>query len=398
MKYDFDTVHERRGTNCVKYENDRTVCDSALFPMWVADMDFQVLPEIREALKNRAEHGIFGYGHVSDAYRQAVAGWMQRRHHFEVKPEWIVVTAGVVTAIGQAVLTFTQPDDAILVLKPVYYPFDRQVLDNGRRLVVSELQLQDGHYEIDFEDLEKQLRDNDVKMIILSNPHNPVGRVFTRDELQKIGDLAKKYGVLVISDEIHMDFVYPGHEHVAFTEVDPSFKDFTIVATAASKTFNLAALATSNIIIPSDELREAYAATIKAHGSGASNIFGWDATQAAYTYGDAWVDELLEYLQGNIAYMKEYLAENIPEAKMIEPEGLYLVWVDFRGLGMDEKELEDFMLHKAHLYLDEGYIFGQGGEGFERFNLALPRCELKRALEQLGNAVKDWRAEKAAGV
>lgn len=386
--YDFDKVIERKGTNSVKYDGEK-MQDSHMIPMWVADMDFETLPEVKEALVKRASHGIFGYATPTESYYQSVINWMKTRHHFDIQKEWIVTTSGVVGALKLAVRAYTQKGDAIMVMKPVYYPFDASIHLNERKVVECPLVFQDDHYECDFEVFEKQIVDHDVKMFILCNPHNPIGKVWTRDELYQIGKICQKHHVYVVSDEIHMDFIYAGNEHVPFYNVDPSFGEFSIICTAPSKTFNLAALQTSNIIIKNEDLREKFQKEKNASGMSDPNIFGLEACEAAYTYGAQWVDELVDYLSGNIAYMKEFFAERLPEIKVIDPQGLYLVWVDMRSLGMNKDELETFMLEKAHLWLDEGYIFGTGGEGFERFNVACPRSTLKQALEQLEKAIKE---------
>ncbi|MFR7592458.1 MAG: MalY/PatB family protein [Longibaculum sp.] len=385
--YNFDKVIERRHTNSVKYDGEK-MKDSLMIPMWVADMDFETLPEVKEALLKRAEHGIFGYAGVSDNYCQAVINWMETRHHFHIQKEWIVPTPGVVTALKLAVRVLTQPEDHIMIMKPVYYPFDISINVNGRQVVECPLVLENNQYTCDFDLFEKTIVENDVKMFILCNPHNPIGKVWTKDELYQMGMICKKHHVYVVSDEIHMDFVYQGHVHVPFYNVDESFKDFTIICTAPSKTFNLAALQTSNIIIADEKMREAFIKEKDASGVNNPNIFGLDACEAAYTYGAKWVDELIEYLSGNIDYMIQFFEERLPEIKVIQPEGLYLVWVDMRSLNMSHEELEAFMLNQAHLWLDEGYIFGTGGEGFERFNVACPREILKNALEQLEKAIR----------
>lgn len=386
--YDFDKVVNRRQTNSIKYDREKAQ-DPKIIPMWVADMDFETLPEVKEALVKRAQHGIFGYAAPTESYYQSVINWMKNRHQFDIQKEWIVPTPGIVTALKLAVRAYTQPQDCIMIMKPVYYPFDASINLNGRTVVECPLTFDGQQYLCDFELFEKQIVENNVKMFILCNPHNPIGRVWTRDELYQIGMICQKHHVYVVSDEIHMDFIYGNHQHVAFYNVDESFKDFTIICTAPSKTFNLAALQTSNIVIANEEMRKIFVDEKNASGISDPNIFGMDACEAAYTYGAKWVDELLVYLQGNIDYMKDFFAEHLPDIQVIDSQGLYLVWVDMRCLGMNNEELEEFMLKKAHLWLDEGYIFGTGGDGFERFNVACPRSVLKQALEQLEKAIKE---------
>lgn len=386
--YDFDKVIERKGTNSIKYDREKAQ-DPHIIPMWVADMDFETLPEVKEALVKRAQHGVFGYAAPTSDYYQAVINWMSSRHHLNINQEWIVTTSGVVGALKLAVRTLTEDNDHIMIMKPVYYPFDKSIEVNHRQIVECPLVFKDDHYECDFDVFEKQIVNHDVKMFILCNPHNPIGKVWTQDELYQIGKICQKHHVYVVSDEIHMDFVYPGHQHVSFYNVDPSFSEFSIICTAPSKTFNLAALQTSNIIIKNEQIRERFKKEKEKAGMNDPNIFGLDACQAAYTYGAKWVDELLVYLADNIQYMQDFFKERLPEIKVIAPEGLYLVWVDMRSLGMDKEALEKFMLEKAYLWLDEGYIFGTGGDGFERFNVACPRSVLKRALEQLEKAIRE---------
>ena len=386
--YNFDKEINRRQTNSIKYDREKAQ-DPRIIPMWVADMDFETLPEVKVALTKRAQHGIFGYAIPTDSYYQSVISWMKDRHHFHIEKDWIVTTTGIVTALKLAVRTFTQDNDAIMIMKPVYYPFDASIHLNHRRVVECPLVFDGEAYSCDFALFEQQIIENDVKMFILCNPHNPIGKVWTKEELYQIGTICQKHHVIVVSDEIHMDFVYQGNTHVPFYEVDESFQNFSIICTAPSKTFNLAALQTSNIVIANEQMREAFVNEKNASGVTDPNIFGLEACEAAYNYGARWVDELLEYLQGNIDYMISFFKERLPELKVINPQGLYLVWVDMRALGMDKDELEDFMLNKAYLWLDEGYIFGTGGDGFERFNVACPRSTLKRALEQLEKAIKE---------
>lgn len=390
--YDFDKVIERKGTNSSKFELNHQE-DKELIPMWVADMDFETLPEIKEALIKRAEHGIFGYAMVNDAYYEAVISWMKRRHQFDVKKEWIVTTPGVVTALKVSVRAYTKENDAIMIMKPVYYPFDFSIELNHRKIIECPLDFDGNEYTCHFELFEKNIIENNVKMFILCNPHNPIGKVWTQEELLQIGNVCKKHHVIVVSDEIHMDFIYKNNQHIPFYNVDESFKEFTIICSAPSKTFNLASLHTSNIIIANKELKEMFEKEKLASGIGDPNIFGLDACKAAYTYGDKWVDELVDYLQDNIDFMINFFKERLPQFKVVQPQGLYLVWVDMRSLDLNKDELEELMLKKAHLYLDEGYIFGTGGVGFERFNVACPRNVLERALIQLEKAIQSLIAE-----
>ena len=386
--YDFDKVVNRRQTNSIKYDREKAQ-DPKIIPMWVADMDFETLPEVKDALIKRAEHGVFGYAAPTDKYYESVINWMKTRHQFMIEKEWIVPTPGIVGALKLAVRAFTKPNDHILIMKPVYYPFDASIVLNHRFVSECPLTLKENHYECDFELLERVIIEDDVKMMILCNPHNPIGKVWTQDELYQIGTICQRNKVFVISDEIHMDFIYGENKHIPFYNVDESFKEFSMICTAPSKTFNLATLQTSNIVIANEKVRELFIAEKMASGMSDPNVFGLDACEAAYTYGAAWTDELVAYLQGNIDYMVQFFAEKLPDIKVVDPQGLYLIWVDLRSLNMSHDELEEFMLKKAHLWLDEGYIFGTGGDGFERFNVACPRSVLQKALEQLEKAIKE---------
>lgn len=388
MKYDFDTVTDRRGTNCLKYDfaKERGKPEGIL-PLWVADMDFTTAPEILKRLQKTVSHGIFGYSEGKDDYFQAVAAWYQKHFGWEVKRSWLVKTPGVVFAIAAAVRAFTEAGDAVLLQQPVYYPFGEAIKDNGRILVNSPLKLKEGRYEIDFEDFEKKITENKVKLFLLCSPHNPVGRVWEEWELRKVGDICLKHGVLVVSDEIHSDFVWPGHRHLVFASLSPEYADITVTCTAPSKTFNLAGLQASNIFISNHELKRRFKKAIDQAGYSQVNLMGLVACQAAYEEGEAWLLALKEYLEGNLAFVREYLKKNLPEISLIEPEGTYLIWLDFRKLGLTEEEREDLIVNKAGLWLDSGAMFGADGEGFERINIACPRATLEKALSQLHRAI-----------
>ena len=387
---DFDTVLERRGTKCLKYDFAvQRGRPADVLPLWVADMDFQISSYIQDALARQVQHGIYGYTETDDTYFAAVQNWMQTRHDWRVQPEWLLKTPGVVFAIALAVKTCTCPGEAVLIQQPVYYPFSEVILDNDRRLVSSDLVLNEatGKYEIDFADFEAKITENSVKLFLLCSPHNPVGRVWTREELLQIGQICQRHGVTVFSDEIHADFVWQG-KHQPFAAVDPAFAPFTITATSPSKTFNIAGLQISNIFISDESLRAKFRRALNASGYSQLNAAGIIAAEAAYRSGREWYEAVKTYLQENIAYMRAFLAEHLPQLRMIEPEGTYLVWVDFRALGLTAEELDDMILRSANLWLDSGAIFGTTGEGFQRFNIACPRSTLTQALEQLEQAVK----------
>lgn len=392
MPVDFDTVPNRRGTNCFKYDFAREMgMPEDVLPLWVADMDFPTAPAVLERLHALAEHGIFGYTGVKDAYFSAVHNWYAQRFGWETQRSWLVTTPGVVFAIAIAIRAFTQKGDAILIQQPVYYPFANKVTENDRQLVVNPLVLKNGRYEMDFADMERKIVDNRVKMLLLCSPHNPVGCVWTKEELLRVGEICQKHGVLVVSDEIHADFTYAGHTHHVFASVKSEFADFTITCTAPSKTFNLAGLQNSNIFIPNRQLRHAYKKELSACGCGGTNCMGMAACQAAYEAGADWLEQLKQYLAGNLAYIRQFLREKLPEIALIEPEGTYLVWLDLRKLGLTEQQQRQLIVQDAKLWLDTGTLFGQGGDGFERINIACPRATIKQAMQRLERAVHKTR-------
>ena len=392
MPVDFDTVPNRRGTNCFKYDFAREMgMPEDVLPLWVADMDFPTAPAVLERLHALAEHGIFGYTGVKDAYFSAVHNWYAQRFGWETQRSWLVTTPGVVFAIAIAIRAFTQKGDAILIQQPVYYPFANKITENDRQLVVNPLILKNGRYEMDFADMERKIADNHVKMLLLCSPHNPVGRVWTKEELLRVGEICQKHGVLVISDEIHADFTYAGHTHRVFASVKSEFADFTITCTAPSKTFNLAGLQNSNIFIPNRQLRHAYKKELSACGCGGTNCMGMAACQAAYEAGADWLEQLKQYLAGNLAYVRQFLREKLPEIALIEPEGTYLVWLDLRKLGLTEQQQRQLIVQDAKLWLDTGTLFGQGGDGFERINIACPRATIEQAMQRLERAVHKTR-------
>ena len=392
MPVDFDTVPNRRGTNCFKYDFAREMgMPEDVLPLWVADMDFPTAPAVLERLHALAEHGIFGYTGVKDAYFSAVHNWYAQRFGWETQRSWLVTTPGVVFAIAIAIRAFTQKRDAILIQQPVYYPFANKVTENDRQLVVNPLVLKNGRYEMDFADMERKIVDYHVKMLLLCSPHNPVGRVWTKEELLRVGEICQKHGVLVVSDEIHADFTYAGHTHRVLASVKSEFADFTITCTAPSKTFNLAGLQNSNIFIPNRQLRHAYKKELSACGCGGTNCMGMAACQAAYETGADWLEQLKQYLAGNLAYIRQFLREKLPDIALIEPEGTYLVWLDLRKLGLTEQQQRQLIVQDAKLWLDTGTLFGQGGEGFERINIACPRATIEQAMQRLERAVHKTR-------
>lgn len=390
MGYDFDRIIERKGTNSLKYDfaRERGKREDVL-PLWVADMDFQTAPEILEQLKQAVEHGIYGYSESKDGYFRAVQHWYDEHFGWHVEKNWLVKTPGVVFALAMAIKAFTKKGDAVLLQQPMYYPFSEVIRDNDRVLINSPLKLENGHYEIDFEDLEEKIQDNSVKLFLLCSPHNPVGRVWQEWELRKLGDICLRHSVLVVSDEIHSDFTYEGHVHHVFANLSPEISNITVTCTAPSKTFNLAGLQVSNIFISNGELRKQFKKAVDAAGYSQLNLMGLVACQAAYEKGEPWFKALKAYLAENLEFVRVYLKEHLPQISLVEPEGTYLIWLDFRRLGLTESQREDLIVNKAHLWLDSGAMFGSDGEGFERINIACPRAVLQKALEQLEKALKE---------
>ncbi len=387
MKFNFDEPIDRKDTLSIKYDFHRERMPENVIPLWVADMDFRTVPAVIEALEKAVLHGIYGYSSAKEEYYEAVSSWFRSRFDWNPDSSWLILTSGVVYAIATAVRTFTNAGDAIIIQPPVYHPFSRYVLINNRKLVTNPLILKNGRYEIDFDDFERKIRQERVKMFILCSPHNPVGRVWTREELIRLGDICVKYGVLVISDEIHSDFTYYGKKHTVFGSLKPEFRESSIICTAPTKTFNLAGLQVSNIFIANKKLRDDYLAEISRSASGHVGTMGLIACQAAYAHGAEWLDALKKYLEGNIEFVRSFLSARLPKIKLIEPQGTYLLWLDFRQLNMSEEEREEFLIQKAGIWLSKGTIFGREGTGFERMNIASPRLILKKALLQLERAL-----------
>ena len=380
----FDEIVERRGTDCLKYDfAKRRGKPEDVLPLWVADMDFKTSSYVVDALIERAEHGIFGYSDTQEEYFNAVAGWMERHHHWKIREEWLIKTPGVVFALAMAVKAFTEPGDSVLIQQPVYYPFSEVIRDNDRVIVSSDLILgEDNRYHIDLEDFEKQIVDHDVKLFLLCNPHNPSGRVFTKEELTGMGDLCVKYGVKVVSDEIHNDFVFQG-EHTVFASVKKEYEDLCVVCTSPSKTFNLASMLISNIFIPGGEMRKKFQHEVDAAGISQLSALGIVAAQTAYKKGDEWYHAMLSYVRENITYLKTYVADHMPGVNVIDGEGTYLLWLDFRKTGIDPAELDRRIIYDAKLWLDSGKIFGKKGAGFQRINVAAPRKTVEECLERI---------------
>ena len=394
VDYNFDEVIDRRNTDCLKYDFAvQRGRPKDVLPFWVADMDFSIAQEVEDALVKRCQHGIFGYSEATDGYFAALQNWYLKHFNWQVQRPWLIKTPGVVFALAMAVKAFTEPGDGVLVQQPVYYPFTEVIRDNDREVVNAPLALVNGHYEIDFADLEQKLANPKVKLMFLCSPHNPVGRVWTKEELLKVGDLCLKYNVITVSDEIHSDFVWDDNVHTPFATLGEEYQQNCIVCTAPSKTFNLAGLQVSNIFIPNQKLRRAFRKQIDAAGYSQLNTLGLVACQAAYTYGEEWLTQVKAYIRSNITFVDDYLKQNLPQIKMLPIEGTYLVWLDCSALGMTADEREQWLWHEAKLWLDGGGIFGKEGEAFERINVACPRATLLQGLEQLKAAVEGLKKD-----
>ncbi|RLL83454.1 MalY/PatB family protein [Mesotoga sp. BH458_6_3_2_1] len=388
MKYNFDKIIERRGTDCIKWDHaDLFFGKNDLLPMWVADMDFESPPEVVEAIVTRAKHGIYGYTARSDSYYESIVSWLSRRHGWEVEKEWISHAPGVVPAVHIAIMALTHPGDKVIVQTPVYYPFFKAVEETGRQLILNPLIESGGRYTMDFEDLERKI-DSRTKIIILCSPHNPVGRVWTRDELSKLGEICLSSNIKIISDEIHSDLVLGNNRHIPIATISEEVSSITLTCVAPSKTFNLAGLSSAAVISSSSTLLSEYSNMLSSVGAGMSNVFGTIALQTAYNKGEHWLEELLEYISGNFEYMRDFLKANFPEVKVTELEGTYLAWIDFRGTGMSVEELKNLLYEKAKVGFEDGSIFGIEGEGFMRVNLACPRAIVEEAMKRLINVWK----------
>ena len=382
MKYDFDKIINRADTNCVKYDLRQQVFGNPdVLPMWVADMDFETPDFVRKAVIERAEHPVYGYHFKDEPYFQSIAGWLKRRHNWEVPTEWMSFTPGVVCGFNMAVLAFTQPGDEIIIQPPVYPPFHHAVSSHGRKLVYNTLVDRGDGYEINFDQLAEQAKT--AKMLILCNPHNPVGRCWTRNELLLLGEICLKNNVLVISDEIHCDLVLPGYKHIPFATLGHQYAMNCITFHAASKTFNLAGLATSTAIIPNENLRKKYVTYVEDLEAHLGNIFGKVATQTAMNHGDEWLGQLLDYVQGNIDYVSEFMVAHLPKVKFHKPQATYMMWLDFTGYGLSEEELWHRMTQEANLGFNRGKDFGEAGGGYFRINLACPRTTVEEAMKRL---------------
>ncbi len=380
--YDFDKIIHRENTANVKYDLRKTYFGKEdVLPMWVADMDFETPEFIRKAIQKRAEHPIYGYSFRTDEYFQSIINWFDRRYNWTIEKEWILFSPGVVPAFNLALQAFTEPGDKIIVQPPVYFPFFSAIKNNNRIQLDNQLIYSKGKYTIDFEDLRKKAKD--AKMIFFCSPHNPAGRCWTEPELLELATICVENDVLIISDEIHSDLILPGFKHLPTASLSEAIAQKTITCVAPSKTFNIAGLATSNVIIENENLRNMFSEAIeKVHVAG-GNLFGMVASQAGYTDGDQWLDELLKYIQQNYTFLKEAIAAEFPLLDVVPLEATYLAWIDFRRTGMNDDEIKDKLINVAGLGLSHGPIFGNGGEGFQRMNLAAPRALIEEGVNRL---------------
>ena len=385
-QYNFHQTYNRENTSSVKWGLTEQIFGTGdVLPMWVADMDFQPPGEVRQALQKRLEHGIFGYTYMSTATANAIKAWQEKKHNWKTDTDWILYDTGVVPSIATAIKAFTLPGDNVMLQAPVYAPFFEMIKINDRKIINSPLILSNNRYEIDFEDFENKLKEG-VKLFLLCNPHNPGGRVWTEEELRKIGDLCYQYNCLILSDEIHSDLVYKPNRHIPIASLDEKYKDIVITCIAPTKTFNIAGLQASVIIVPNKKLRKAFEKIQRQQGFFSLSTFGIIGMEAAYEHGEPWLEQLLVYLTENIRITKQFIQENLPDVKVMDPEGTYLLWLDCRSLKLNDAEIKDLLLNKGKLALEPGTKYGQEGEGFVRMNIACPRELLLDGLERLKKA------------
>ncbi len=389
MKYDFDKIVDRCGTESLKWVYPRKVLkiEDAL-PLWVADMDFESPPAVIEALRRRVDHGVFGYPLVPPSFYEAAIGWLKRRHGWEVEKKGMVMTPGIVPALNTCVRAFTHPGDPVIIQTPVYHPFYDAIENNGRRVVRNPLRFDGRRYAMDLDDLRTKI-DAPGRMLILCSPHNPVGRVWTREELEALGRIAVERDLVVIADEIHHDLAFRGHPHHVLAALSPELAQQTITCIAPSKTFNIAGLTTAAVVAANPDLHKKFKDEEERAGFDLGNALGIVAFEAAYRHGEAWLDELLPYLEANVDYLEKFLEDRVPHVRLIRPEGTYLALLDCRGIGLGAAQLNDFFLRTCRVYFSEGIIFGRELEGFVRVNFGCPRSTLREALERIERAVRD---------
>lgn len=387
MRYDFDAILDRRNTGSLKWDYpERALGHKDVIPMWVADMDFPAPQPVIDAIRARAEHGAYGYPLTPPSYWAALQSWLKARHGWEVKKEWLSKSPGVVPALSLCVTALTHPGDKVVVQTPVYYPFFAAIKQNGRRIVRNPLRPENGRWAMDFEDLERKI-DSRTRLLILCSPHNPVGRVWRREELHRLAEICAQKDIVIVSDEIHADLVFTGYKHFPLASLSEEAARRTITLLAPSKTFNIAGLTTSAVVASNPKLLNLFNTEAANAGLTIGNVFGIVAFEAAYAHGAEWLDQLLPYLEENMNVVQRFIESRVPRLKFIRPEGTYLALLDCRGLGLDQKSLNDFFLRKAGVYFDEGTLFGEELAGFERMNLAAPRSVVLQALERIEAAV-----------
>ncbi len=380
--YNFDKITPRENSDSVKYDLRQEYFGNAeVQPMWVADMDFETPAFIREAIQERAKHPIYGYSVMSEDYFQSIICWVKTRHQWDIKKEWISYTPGILPAISFSIHSYTREGDGVIVQPPVYFPFFDAIKSNGRRQLNNRLTNQDGQYHIDFNDLEEKAKS--ARLLLMSHPHNPVGRCWTKEELTNIGEICLRNNVIIISDEIHNDLILPGFRHYPMAGLSEDIAAITVTCIAPSKTFNIGGLATSSIIIPNEDLRKRFQNTLHQLHVFRGNFFGYVASTAGYLHGARWVDALMKYVQGNFNYLDDFLRKELPEVRLTHPEATYLAWLDFRETGLSDKQIKDKLIFEAKLGFSHGPVFGEGGQGFQRMNLAVPRSVVKEACLRL---------------
>lgn len=390
MKYSFDKIVDRKGTNCFKHDALKRIFNTEdLLPLWVADMDFEAPDFIKNAIINRAEHPVYGYTFYSNSFYDSFLAWSEKRYNHKIDASWIQMTPGVVTGLSVAIMALTEPGDKIIIQTPVYHPFFQIIKDGGRELIQNELNEQEGHFSMDLEALENSI-DKDTKMIIVCNPHNPIGRVWTKNELEKLIAICEKHNLLILADEIHADIVYKPNVYTPILSISDYAKNNTIAFTAPSKTFNIAGLSTSLAIIPNKDIRKRFKALTSLLHFDGGNVFGTVAFEAAYTHGEEWADQLLDYLKGNYEFVKEYFAKHLPKLRVIEPEGTYLLWLDFTALNIDDKELRRILTEDAKVGLNHGSSFGANGKNYMRLNIGSPRSIIEEGVKRIASVMNKY--------
>ncbi|MDD2207728.1 MAG: PatB family C-S lyase [Aminobacterium sp.] len=388
-KYNFDHVIERRGTACQKWDNlGKVFGDPDILALWKADMDFKAPPEVIERLKKRLDHGIFGYPNRPDDFYDAIISWMSRRHGWDIKKEWICHSPGVTPSLVFSMLAMTRPGDRVVIQSPIYAPFYHIIEENGRRITDNPLVLDNGRFFMNLDDLKAKLNSR-VKMLFLCNPHNPSGRVWQKRELEEIAEICLKNNITIVSDDVHSDIVYEGNKHIPIASISRDIEERTITSFSPSKTFNLAGFRSAVVVIPNKDLRDRYNDLISGMHLAGVTVFGAEAIAAAYSTGEEWLEELIEYLSGNLRFVEEFLRENIPAIKLIKPEGTYVPLIDFRELGLSSEELQKFLVHKAGVGMNNGAEFGKVTEGFARMTIAAPRSTITEGLNRIKTAIEN---------